>query len=148
HIFEKFGSDLSGRRSTTLKTRPSRLRVKGWGTHTRGALGAEFERVVSGAGVAIGERSDAEEKFIGCGNVLAAQPVLFVHEGAAEKFDDLRGGERFEHIHFGARQQRGNDFEGGIFRGGADEDDVAGFDVRKKGVLLGLVEAVDFIHEY
>src|SRR6266481_10153580 len=64
-----------------------------------------------------------------------------------EEFDDLRGGVGFEDVDLGAGEQRGDDFEGGIFRGSADEEDVAGFDVREEGVLLGFVEAVDFVDE-
>jgi hypothetical protein len=47
-----------------------------------------------------------------------------------EEFYDLRSGVGFEDIDFGAGEERGDDFEGGIFGGGADEEDVAGFDVR------------------
>src|ERR1700758_703496 len=64
-----------------------------------------------------------------------------------QEFYDLRGGVCFEDIDFGSGEKRGDDFEGGIFGGGADEENVAGFDVREKGVLLGFVEAVDFIDE-
>src|ERR1700758_61697 len=64
-----------------------------------------------------------------------------------EKFYDLRGGVGFEDIDLGAREERGDDFKGGIFGGGADEEDVAGFDVREEGVLLGFVETVDFVDE-
>jgi len=64
-----------------------------------------------------------------------------------EEFDDLRGGVGFEDVDLGAGEERGDDFEGGIFGGGADEEDVAGFDVREEGVLLGFVEAVDFVDE-
>ena len=35
--------------------------------------------------------------------------------------------------------------EGGVFGGGADEDEGAVFDVGQEGVLLGFVEAVDFV---
>src|ERR1700741_58187 len=64
-----------------------------------------------------------------------------------EEFDNLRRGVGFEDIDLGAREERGDDFEGGIFGGGADEENVAGFDVREEGVLLGFVEAVDFVDE-
>ena len=47
----------------------------------------------------------------------------------------------------GAREQRSDDLEGGILGGRADEGDVAGFDVRQEGVLLGFVEAMHFVHE-
>ena len=64
-----------------------------------------------------------------------------------EEFDDLRGGVGFENIDFRAGEKRGDDFERGIFGCGANEEDVAGFDVREEGVLLGFVEAVDFVDE-
>lgn len=70
-----------------------------------------------------------------------------VLQGPAEELDDLRGSEGFEDINFCAREKRGDDFKGRIFCGGADEENVAGFDVRQEGVLLGFVEAVDFVDE-
>lgn len=80
-------------------------------------------------------------------NVFFAEAVLGVFQRAAEEFDDLRRGEGFEDVDFCAREQGGDYFEGGIFCGGADEEDVAGFDVGQEGVLLGFVEAVDFVDE-
>src|SRR5204862_2411140 len=47
----------------------------------------------------------------------------------------------------GARKQRRDDFKGRILGGRADEDNVAGFDVREKSVLLGFVEAVNLVNE-
>jgi len=64
-----------------------------------------------------------------------------------EEFDDLRRGVGFEDVDLGAGEKRGDDLERGIFGGGADEENVAGFDVREEGVLLGFVEAVDFVDE-
>jgi hypothetical protein len=52
-----------------------------------------------------------------------------------------------QHEDFRARQQRGVDFKRRVLRRRADEDDVARFDAREKGVLLRLVEAVDFVDE-
>jgi hypothetical protein len=46
-----------------------------------------------------------------------------------------------------AGEQRGVDFEGGVFGGGADEADAAALDVGQEGVLLGLVEAMDLVDE-
>src|SRR6185437_10636629 len=40
-----------------------------------------------------------------------------------------------------------DDFEGWILRGGADQADIAFFHVGKEGILLGFVEAVDFINK-
>ena len=44
-------------------------------------------------------------------------------------------------------EQWADHFEGRILRGGTDKYHRARLDVRQKGVLLGLVEAMDFIHE-
>ena len=46
-----------------------------------------------------------------------------------------------------AGEQRGDDLEGRILGGGADESDRPVLDVGQEGVLLGLVEAVDLIDE-
>src|SRR5213594_647090 len=73
--------------------------------------------------------------------------MLFVFEGAAEQFSDLRRGERIQDVNLGTGEKRRDHLEGRILRGCPDEDNVAGFDVRKKGVLLGFVEAVNFVDE-
>jgi len=70
-----------------------------------------------------------------------------ISEGAVKEIDDLRGGEGFEDVNLGAGEERGDDLEGRIFGGGADEEDVAGFDVREEGVLLSFVEAMHFVDE-
>ena len=111
------------------------------------AFGCEFERVVGRAGVAVGERSYAEKNIVRDFDAFVAEAAFFVGEGATKKLDDLRSREWFEDVNLGAGEKRRNDFKGRIFRGRADEGDVAGFDVRKKSVLLGFVEAVDFVDE-
>ena len=52
-----------------------------------------------------------------------------------------------ENIDPAAREQGGDDFEGWILRGCADEADVAALDVGQEGVLLGFVETVNLIDE-
>ena len=46
-----------------------------------------------------------------------------------------------------ARQQRCDQLEGWILRGGADENDGAVFHHRQEGILLRAVEAMDFVDE-
>src|SRR5215469_2339121 len=130
NVLEEFGS--YGPRGVFLETR---------------TLGSEFEGVVGGAGVAVGERGDAKEDVFGDFDRFVAEAAVLVSEGAAEQVDDLRRGERFEDVHLGAGEKRGDDFKGGIFGGRTNESDMAGFDVRKKGILLGFVEAMDLVDE-
>ena len=56
-------------------------------------------------------------------------------------------GQRLQHEHLRARQQRRVHLERRILRRRADQDDVAGLDAREEGVLLRLVEAMDLVHE-
>src|SRR5437016_14307959 len=58
-------------------------------TQLRAADG-KLERVVSGAGVAIRERGDAEEDVVGSFDGLIPEAVFFVIQGAAEEFYYLR----------------------------------------------------------
>src|SRR5260370_19776300 len=96
------------------------------------AADGKLERVVGSAGVAIRERGDAEEDVVGSFRRFVAQAVFFVLEGAAEKLDDLRRGERIENVDFGAREKRRDHFERRILRGRAGEDDLARCDMREK----------------
>jgi hypothetical protein len=68
-------------------------------------------------------------------------------EGAVQQRRDLLFGELLEDVDAAAGEQRADDFEGGIFGGGADEADGAALDIGQEGVLLGLVEAMDFVDE-
>src|SRR2546429_6211677 len=117
------------------------------------ALGGELQCVVGGASVAVCEGGDAKKNVVRhFGRFVAAawhgeEAARFGGEGAAKQLDDLRSGERFEDVHLGAGQKRRDDFKGGIFGGSANESDMAGFDVRKEGVLLSFVEAVNFVDE-
>ena len=55
--------------------------------------------------------------------------------------------ERLQYINLAARQQRADDFERGIFCGGADQCHDALFDSTQQRVLLRLAETVDFVNE-
>jgi len=56
-------------------------------------------------------------------------------------------GERLEHEHAAARQQRAGELEARVLRGRADQGDDPVLDPREEGVLLGSVEAVDLVTE-
>src|SRR5207302_2020205 len=60
---------------------------------------------------------------------------------------DLLAFERRDDHHLRPRKQRRVDFERRVLGRRADEDDVAGLDVRQKRVLLRFVEAMNFVDE-
>ena len=83
-----------------------------------------------GAGLR-GEREGLAEIGLGAGQQRFQGGIV-----QAAQHQDLAAGEQ------GAVQR-----EGRVFRGGADQDDGAVLDHGQKAVLLGAVEAVDFVHE-
>ena len=58
------------------------------------------------------------------------------------------GRQRLQHINRGARQQGRVDLERRVLGGRADEGEQPAFDVRQKGILLALVEAVHLVDEH
>ncbi len=78
---------------------------------------------------------------------MVFREAALVGERATEQRDEFVFGERLEGVDAAAGEQRGDDLEGGILGGGADEPDGAALDVGKEGVLLRLVEAMDLVDE-
>ncbi len=107
-----------------------------------GKTQGELEVAEGGAGVAAGEVGDKLEGFVG-----DAGFGVFGFDGALQDFKDAGFVEGRDDDNAGAGDERGDDFEAGVFGGGADEDDEARLDVREKGVLLSFVETVNFVHE-
>lgn len=58
---------------------------------------------------------------------------------------EVLGSKGGENVDLSAAEQGGIDFKRWVFGGGADEGEQTAFDVREEGVLLGFVEAVDFV---
>ena len=112
-----------------------------------GQRGGHFQHVVGAASVAAGIGRDLFQDVVGRPQLHRAQAAFFVTQGALQQLDNLFFSQRLEHVHPAAGKQRGNDFERRILRGGADQADVALLHVGQERILLGLVEAVDFIDE-
>ncbi len=111
--------------------------------HLRGARGDVelLQQVQKLPGVAVGVGG---QEFI---DALAQLQAGQFGQRALHQLAELVGRQRFQDVDLGARQQRADDFERGVFRGGADEGEQPRFNVGQKRVLLRLVEAVDFVHE-
>ena len=102
----------------------------------------QLQNVVGRARVAIGENGDLFQQ---------ARAVADNSSACSARSSSVTissHGQRPQRVDLGAREQRRDHFERRIFRGRADQDDVAALDVGQKGVLLGFVEAVNFIDEH
>lgn len=121
--------------------------VGGWGVGGGCGGGSKFEGSEAFAGVAIGGLGDVEECVgFGAEGDMADAAVGF-GERAVEEGEEVVRGEGFEGEEDGAGEKGGGEIEEGVVGGSADEADVAGFDVGQEDVLLGFVEAVDFVEE-
>ena len=76
-----------------------------------------------------------------------AKAAFIVCEGSVEKREEVLGGDGFELENLGAGDEGGIDVEVGIVRGGSNEANGAAFEVGEEGVLLGFIEAVNFVDE-
>ncbi len=80
-------------------------------------------------------------------DALISIAAFFVRQGAVEQQARLFLVQPAELEDARTRDQRADDFEIGILGGRADQRHHAGLDVRQQRVLLGLVPAMDFVHE-
>src|ERR1700722_16359951 len=116
-------------------------------TRRRRAHDQRFQSVLSRARVAIRQNRDAFQDFAADLHFFRAQPARRVDQRSLQEHDDLLFGVRLQHVHFHPRKQRRNHFERRIFGGRSDQQNISGFDVRQKRILLRPIEAVHFIHE-
>ncbi len=107
----------------------------------------DFQNVVGAARVAAGVAGDLLQHVVGGRQIHFAETALVVGESPPQQQDDLLFSQRLQHIDAAARQQRRVDLERRILGGRADQPNVAFFHVRQKGILLRLVEAVNFVDE-
>ena len=94
------------------------------------------------AAVAVGTRDQRGARLFGDGK---AAPHLGL--GARDQCRQRRLVEPVQHQHLRAAEQGGVEREAGIFGRRADEHHRAALDIGQETVLLGAVEAMDFIHE-
>ena len=87
------------------------------------------------------------QRIVVCRQLEVAEAAVAIGQRAPQDRDDRRRLERLEHVDLRARQQRRVHLEGRVLGRRADQDDVAGLDPRKEGVLLRLVEAMDLVDE-
>ncbi len=73
--------------------------------------------------------------------------MLFVREGSLHQGHELFGSQLPEDHDTATGQEGGVELKRRVLGGRSDQDDVAGFHVREKRILLCLVEAVDLIDE-
>ena len=97
--------------------------------------------------IGVAQHGEAGEKGVVGGHATRPETTVEVDECVFQYGGYLGGGERFEAEEVAAREERRIDVETRVVGGGADEADVALFDIRQEEVLLGFVEAVQFVDE-
>lgn len=101
-----------------------------------------FGHVEEVAAVAVGHGDQGV-----AGVVVQGQSVAGEVLGAVEERGQRGFVEALEDEDLGPGQEGAVEFEAGVLRGGADQDDRAVLDVGQEAVLLGAVEAVDLVDE-
>src|SRR5436305_22011 len=76
-----------------------------------------------------------------------SKPAALNAQSTVEEDHDLLRRQSMEGVNLCTGQQRGDDLKGRIFRCRPNQDHVATFHVRQKGILLRLIEPVNFIHK-
>ena len=120
--------------------------------HPNGAVAAfavehgHLQHRQGGARVAVCKARDHPQRVRGKLHVRVAE-AAWVFQRAIEQTGQILLAQGVQDKHPAARQQRAVDFKGRIFRSSADQNDAALFHKGQKRVLLGLVEAVNFVHK-
>jgi hypothetical protein len=125
-LLHRAGQSLRVERSTTLRHRREHL----------------FQHVEEIAAIAIRHADHGVPR--GC--VRRQRPPLEDFRSPDQRLHRL-GVEPVQHQNLRAGEKRPIQLEARIFRRGADENDRSVLHIGKKGILLGLVEAVDLVHE-
>ena len=106
-----------------------------------------FQAVQGCPGIPVRRQDQAVNGFGIDGQMQLSQAPVPVADRPFQDQPQIIFRERFQHKHAAPGEQRCDDLERGVFRGGADQGDQAAFHMGEKSVLLGLVETVDFIDE-
>ena len=99
------------------------------------------------AGVAIGLGGDELQRVVVGHQFFVRKAAFTIGKRAIEQRPDVGRIQRLQHEHPRAREQRAVDFKAGVLGGGADQGDGAVFGGREQAILLGLVEAMNLVHE-
>src|SRR5574341_100173 len=107
----------------------------------------QFERVEGAAGVAVGDQDQVGQRVVVNLNLAEAEAALVVGHRPIQDQADVLVGQRVQLEDARATEQRPDDLEQRVLGGRADQDDQPILDVRQQRVLLGLVPAVNLVHE-
>src|SRR5512143_2980911 len=79
--------------------------------------------------------------------IHSSKPVTAIVERARDELAEIIRRDGLENEHAHSRKKRAVHLEGWILCSGTDQRDRAAFDMRKKRVLLRLVEPMNLVHE-
>ena len=105
-----------------------------------------LEGVEGGSCITVCVGCDHVDHLIADLDLPVAEPVR-AFDCPVNQIGDITDIQGIEHKYLAAGKKRGVDLKGGVFRGGADQNDGPPFHIGEKGILLGFVEAVNLIHE-
>jgi hypothetical protein len=107
----------------------------------------KFEYVEGGTGITVGKDSYLLQRVLVDDYGELSQATLFIFEGTFQDGQYLFFAEAVEGEDAAAGEKGGVDLEAGVFGRGSYEGDDAALDMGQDGILLGFVEAVDFVDE-
>src|SRR5215467_15423667 len=107
-----------------------------------------LQSVIGISSVATGVARYLDEHLVSGFDRYLAQPPLFVGQSTPQKGHNLLFGERLQNVHAAAGEKSRNYFKRGVLCGCTDKTYAALLHIGEEGVLLRLVEAVNFIDKY
>ena len=113
----------------------------------RSGFNRQLERVEHAAGVTVGHIHQVRQGIVVDLDVELAVTAFWIGQRLARDRKEIVLRERLELEDAAAADERLVDLKIGVLGGRADQDDRAVLDPRQQRVLLGLVEAVNFVHK-
>jgi len=113
----------------------------------RGGKGGHLQGIESYPGIPTGHEGQVLQGLLVYLHPIPPEAPLFVRQGPLHEGLNLQFGQGVEGEDTGAGKEWRDNLKGGVLGGGPDEGDGALLHMGEHGVLLGLVEAVELVHE-
>ena len=108
-------------------------------------VGHHLQRVQRPTRIAVDQLGNRTTRLVRQNDILSAVAARFVVHRLSENLFDILSRQRFEQINARTGKQRRVQLKRRVFGGRPNEEDRAVFNMRQEGILLALVEAMDFV---